>query len=167
MQCLVGAVAYIIHAVQCRTDLPSPNWDARALSMASDNIHPKEELTKRHSFKFSLIVNDGQYTCASNSAGHGTFVRHLPCDSHKVLEELMNSKRLVKNYQLRDTEKKNSGRRSSDLILFFHFYCFSKYCGACCGKNLAVCPTDISKVETVLKIKDQVVRCRKLIKRRK
>lgn len=55
----------------------------------------------------------------------------------------------------------------SIVICIYFLFCFPKYCGACCGKNLAICLTDISEVETVLKIKCQVVLCRKLIKRRK
>lgn len=71
---------------------------------------------------------------------------------------------VIKNNRLRNIEKKNWGWRE---LSFGFFYCFSKYCGVCCGKILAICLMDISKMETVLKIKCQVVLHRKLIKRRK
>ena len=86
------------------------------------------------------------------------------CDHHRVRQKLFSSEGLWKKNG--EGMKRRTGEEGSVLVLFVLLH-FPKYSGICCKKLLAICLTDISEVGTVLKIKCQVVLCRKLIKKRK
>lgn len=156
-------------ALQSRTDLPSPSQEARALSVAMDM--PLSQVRGCKTLFIQIFTNCYWWswqTCFKFCRAWHLFTSlfmWLPQSVAGVTEfrEVIEREAIWGIHRRRNWE----GRAQFFSVFFFFTWFFWILCSMLWKKKLAICLTDISKVETVLKIKFQVVLCRKLIKRRK